>query len=138
MVVCDTSVVFKWFSTEQEKDLPFALKLLELHVHHKETISAPDIILYELGNAWATKTKLKPAKIKTFLADLDKTGLTIEAVTTTFIAKAVDFSKKYHVSVYDACYIVLAKEKKCDFITADAKLVNRVNLPFVKLLSDYN
>lgn len=81
MVVCDTSVVFKWFSTAQEKDLPFALKLLELHLHHKETITAPDIILYELGNAWATKTKLKPIKIKTFLADLDNTDLTIEVAT---------------------------------------------------------
>lgn len=137
MVVVDTSVVYKWFSIEKEEDLSQALNLLERHLSRREVIAAPDIILYELGNAWSTKTKLPKDKIKMFLADLDNIDLAIKAVTTALITQAVGFSKKYGISVYDASYIVLAKERRCDFITADARLVVRVNLPFVKLLKGY-
>lgn len=54
------------------------------------------------------------------------------------IKKACQFSKKYGVSVYDAIYAVMAKEKKCNLITADDKFADKVNLPFVKKLSDHN
>ena len=138
MVVIDTSVAYKWFSTEKEGDLSYALKLLEAHLHNKETITAPNLIIYELANAWSTKTKLSVDKIKTFLEDFEETGLKIEPMTFDLIEKAVEFSKNYHVSVYDATYAVLAKEKKCDLITADSKFVEQINLPFIKHLNKYS
>lgn len=132
MVVIDTSVAYKWFSTEKEDHLSQALKLLEDHLHKKQIIIAPDIIIYELSNARTTKTKLSIENINTFLEDFEGIRIKIESVTFDLIRKAVDFSKRYHVSVYDASYLVLAKEKKCDFITADSKFVEKINLPFVK------
>lgn len=95
-------------------------------------------MVYELANAWATKTKLSLKKIKIFLDDLEEIDIKIEPVTLELISNAIEFSKNYRVSVYDASYAVLAKEKKCDFITADSKFVEKVSLPFVKNLNNYS
>lgn len=132
MVVVDTSVAYKWFSPENEELLTEALALLK----NSSTLIAPDLIIYELANSWATKTKLKISQIKLFLKDLEEVEIKIEPVSFELVRKATDFSKKYHVSVYDASYAVLAIEKNCDFVTADSKFVSKVKLPFVKHLSD--
>lgn len=134
MVVVDTSVAYKWFSPENEELLQEAITLLK----NSSDITAPDLIIYELANSWSTKTKLKTAQIKIFLKDLEETNIKIESVNFEIIRKAVDFSKKYHVSVYDASYAVLAQEKGCNFVTADSKFVKKVKLPFVKHLSEYS
>jgi len=136
VVVVDTSVAYKWFGTENEELLPQALSLLENHLHNKENILALDLTIYELANAWSTKTKLDPSQIKIFLRDLAETRIKIEPITFELIGKAVDFSKKYNVSVYDASYAVLAMEKECVLFTADSKFVERIGLPFIKHLSE--
>lgn len=134
MVVVDTSVVYKWFSPENEELLQEALTLLK----NPGSIIAPDLIIYELANSWATKTKLKTQQIKTFLKDLEETEIKIEPVNFDLVRKAVEFSKKYQVSVYDASYAALAQEKGCDFVTADSKFVSKVKLSFVKHLGEYS
>lgn len=134
MVVIDTSIAYKWFSTKKEENLSQALKLLKAHLSKKEELIAPDILIYELTNAWATKTKLPIEKIKVFLKDFEEIGIRIEAISFELIDKAIKFAKDYQVSVYDASYAVLAQKKKCNYITADFKFKNKVNLPFIKNL----
>jgi len=136
MVIIDTSVAYKWFSTEEE-DVSQAFQLLNAHLHKKEILVSPDIIIYELANAWATKTRLPIEKIKIFLKDFEQIKIGIEPMTFELIERAVKFSKDHHVSVYDASYAVLALEKNCILYTADSKFVKRINLPFVKLLTRY-
>ncbi len=137
MVVVDTSVAYKWFSKENEDLLSQAIKLLSNHLKKSEELIAPDIIIYELANAWATKTKLTNDQIKVFMKDFSSTRIKIETITFDLINSAIAFSKKYHVSVYDASYAVLAQYKRCDYYTVDTKFIERVNLPFIKHLKDY-
>lgn len=137
MVVIDTSVAYKWFSKEDEEFFSQAISLLKAHLRKKEIITAPDIIVYELANAWSTKTKLLVNQIKIFVEDLQDINIKIEPVSFELITKAIDFSKNYQVSVYDASYALLAQENKCDLFTADSKFVEQVNLPFIKHLNDY-
>lgn len=137
MVVVDTSIAYKWFSKEGEDLLSQAIRLLKNHLEKHEALIAPDIIIYELANAWATKTQLTHDQIKIFMKDFSSTRIKIEAITFDLINHAILFSKKYHVSVYDASYAVLAREKRCDYYTADIKFVERVNLPFIKHLKNY-
>jgi len=40
--------------------------------------------------------------------------------------------KRYKITAYDANYIALAKKLHIDFVTADKKLVKKVNLSYVK------
>ncbi|MBI2017971.1 type II toxin-antitoxin system VapC family toxin [Candidatus Daviesbacteria bacterium] len=136
MVVIDASLAFKWFEIEQEEFIEQALEILQDHLLGNNIIVAPDLILYELSNSWSTKSRLTAKEIKIYLKDLEKYQLKLEPVNLDMLKRAVDFSKKYGISVYDAVYVILAKQKRCKLITADQKLAAKVNLSFVKLLKD--
>ncbi|MDP3758645.1 MAG: hypothetical protein Q8Q86_02905, partial [Candidatus Daviesbacteria bacterium] len=58
MIIIDSSVVFKWFD-ETETDGEQALRILRSHLSKSDNIIVPDLILYELANAWSTKSALK-------------------------------------------------------------------------------
>lgn len=136
MVIIDTSVAYKWFDKE-EVDSSTAIEILNLYFNGQIQILVPDLIIYELGNVWATKTKLDMEEIKVNLAYFKKCKFDIIPVNFDLMEKAIELSKENKISVYDASYIVLAREKRCSLVTADAKLVDKVNLPFVVKLQDY-
>lgn len=135
MVIIDTSVAYKFFTSEEDQER--ALKILKKHKEGEEVIIIPDLLLYEIANAWTTKTNLNPSQIITNLNDLKDAVFKIEKVSFELISEAIKFSREYKISVYDACYAVLAQKKRCNLITADIKFADKVNLPFIKKLSDY-
>lgn len=136
MVIVDTSVVYKWFSSEEEHHLQ-SLKLHDAHIKGEFIVMVPDLLLYELANAWSTKTDLSPRQIVANLLALEGMNLKIEPVNYKLIRKALTLAKRFKITVYDAVYAVLAKEKKCNLITADTKFLSQVNLLFIKELSEY-
>lgn len=136
MVIIDASVAYKWFA-KNEEDSDLALSILQKHINGQEKIVVPDLILYELANAWVTKIAISNARVKTNLKDLHDASLEIESLTFDLISKAAAFAQKYRLSVYDAIYAVLAKEKGYKLITADKNFTEKINLPFVKLLEEY-
>lgn len=133
MVIVDTSVIFKWFDTSED-NREQAIDLLIQHLSNKEVITTSDLLLYEITNAWSTKSKLPHSRIRMNLTRLEKYALNIAAVNFRLLDKASTLSRKYSISVYDASYAVLAQEKQCTLITADRKLVEKLNLSFIKLL----
>lgn len=135
MIVVDSSVIFKWFDIDEENHLE-ARKFLRKHLSKEIEILIPDLLLYEITNAWATKTKLNEKDIKENLERLERYSLLIIPVKFQLLNKAVLFSKKYQVSVYDATYAVIAEEKGSELITADDRFADKVKLHFVKKLSD--
>lgn len=135
MVVVDASVAYKWFAPDELYSQE-ALRFWDMHVQKKNIITAPNLLIYELANAWSTKTGVLLKDIKENLETLRKAKFELVDVTIDLINKAVAFSKKYKISVYDASYIALAQDKKCNLVTADDKLLKKVNLPFVKSLAD--
>lgn len=137
MVIVDASVAYKWFASGETLHEQ-ARKLLVDHKREVEKICAPSLILYELANAWSTKTELPQKQVKLNLKNLKTAEVLMEELNFEMIGKAIDFSKKHTVSVYDASYAVFAQEKGCNFVTADSKFVAKVKLPFVKHLSDYS
>lgn len=133
MVVVDASIAYKWFD-ENEIDFDKADLLLEKHLSKKEPLFAPDLIVYELANAWGTKTKIGKSEACENLSAFEEANINLAGFNYNLLSKAIKFSGKYKVSVYDAVYAVLAQEKECDLITADAKFADQVGLPFVKKL----
>lgn len=137
MIVIDSSVIFKWFDANEDFHLQ-AKGYLRQHLSRENEILIPDLLLYEITNAWTTKSKLDEKDVKDNLARLEKYSLKIIPINFELLKKAAWLSKKYQVSVYDAIYAIMAEEKKCNLITADDKFANKINLPFVKKLSDHN
>jgi len=111
-----------------------ALKILDDHVKNKNSITVPDLFLYEITNAWATKKNFKLDFINENLNLLEKYSLIIAHLDFTLMKKTAAVSRKYKISVYDASYAVLAEKNGCDLVTADAKFADQVNLPYVKKL----
>lgn len=134
MVVVDISIVYKWIAEEESGPDSPALKLLRQFLDGKENVLIPDITLYELANALSTKTKLTFKEVEEAWSLLEGLHLKVLNPSLKFIKESINFSRKYHVTVYDASYAVLALEKNCTLFTADNKFVKQLNLPFVKLL----
>lgn len=138
MVIVDTSLVYKWLIYEEPKEVTeSARKLLREFLKGKEKILCPDLLLSELANTLAYKTKLSSSDIDNIWRKFSNINLPLENPTIDFLKKCVDFSIQYHVTVYDASYAVLAKQKNCVLLTADSKFAKKINLPFVRLLIHY-
>lgn len=136
MIVVDASVINKLF-LPLEENCREAKKILQKHLEKLEEIVIPDLLLYEVANTLATKTDLPPGRVTKSLHKLGSLNLQVYHFSIEDTVAAAKFAKKYKVSVYDATYTVLAQEKKCDLVTADAKFANQVKLPFVKTLNQY-
>lgn len=138
MVILDASVIYKWFVDEEPQKITItARKLRDKFIKGGQSVLAPTILLYELANAFAFKTSLELRYIRKFWAKFTEYNIPVISPNAEFMEKAISFSKKYSVSVYDSSYAVLALENKCDLITADDKFAKQVNLPFVKTLNEF-
>ena len=135
MVTIDASVINKLFLPNEEGHNT-AQGLIQRHIQRSQEILVPDLLFYEVANTLVTKTVIPIAIIIRSLAQLDKLKLLVIHPTTEEFKKIAKFAKTYHVSVYDATYVVLAQEKGCNLVTADSKFVAKVKLPFVKYLGD--
>lgn len=135
-LVFDASVVAKWFFEEEETDL--ALTLLEEHKLGKININVPVLLLFEFGNTLIKKFREDIDTQEEFnrdLADLLASELNFVAPTQDLLKLTCTLARKYEITFYDATYVALAQKLKCDFITADKKLVKAAKrLKFVKLL----
>ena len=137
MIVLDASVATKFINT-QEKESDIAEMLLQAHVEEKEKIIVPSLLFFEVANALATKTDLKEEYIKRGLRLLYDANFVIYEVNQEDIIESALLAKKYKTSVYDMAYVIIAKNKKINLITADHKFTNKVNFSFVKTLSKLN
>ncbi len=132
MVIIDSSVAFKWLVQEEGREK--ARVFLQNHIEKKNPILVPSLIFYELTNAWACKGTLTTKQVKAKIEKMKSYDLKTINLDFNILKMAAELAKEYKISAYDAIYIALAQKKKCDFITADRKLVSKVNLPFVKTL----
>lgn len=138
MVIVDASVIYKWFIDEEPMTLVNKARfLLEHFLLQKEDLLAPDILLYELGNAFATKKRIAENEMAQVWERFSRLKLPLYFPNVSFIHTAQLLAKKARVSVYDASYAILAEEKQATLFTADAIFVKQVHLPFVKHIGEY-
>jgi predicted nucleic acid-binding protein len=134
MIVLDASVVLKWiFDDEDGGDR--AARLRDGHIAGQEIIAVPDLLFYEIGNVLTTKTRLSDAAIAEAFSLLWDFSLERFDLGPDEFLRSLDLSRKYKITLYDAAYIELARNLKCKFVTADAKLYEKVkNIKSVELL----
>jgi predicted nucleic acid-binding protein len=133
MIVIDASVAFKWFDKTEENNKQ-AKEVLRKHLLGEQEIIVPDLFLYELTNAWSTKSNIPEKDIIRNLQLLGKYELNIHQLSFKNLCLGCSFSRKYNVSVYDAIYAIIAQEKKCNLVTADEKFAKLTKQSFIMLL----
>ena len=134
LIVPDASVVIKWLVDEEPEETKRSREILYRFQKDKSLILCPSLILYEISNALAMKRKISDHDVYAMWKLFLEVDVPLFNPTSEFISKALEFARKYQVTVYDASYAVLAKEKKGIFITADKVFVKQVKESFVELL----
>jgi len=117
--VLDTSVVLKWFSKERGSEE--AEKLLRFLERKKVEVFLPELVKYELGNAFLKGKELTYLRAQAILETLYMLPLNFVAEDLKLAKTSYRLAEKLGISYYDACFLALAKARKIPLITANPK-----------------
>lgn len=134
MIVLDASVVLKWvFGNKAGEEK--ARHYRERHVSGEEIVAVHDLFFYEIANVLATKTKLSTKDLAKIFSLIWNFDLEIFIFGLDDFLTGISLSRQYGITLYDASYINLARRLKCNFVTADRRLYEKVKeLKQVRLL----
>lgn len=132
----DSSVAFKWVVPEIDSDKALLLRddyrngLVELH--------APDVFPLEVGHALTRAERQRRIPVGTsipLLRDLLNT-LPVLRPSLAQLLRATEISSHFRLGIYDCLYVAQAEADNCEFVTADDKLVKKLqsHFPFIVAL----
>ncbi len=116
MRVIDSSVLVKYFSREEgwERARKYVV----------EGAITLDLAVKELSNAlWkkVLRNEIDPELAIEIIEDIIREKPLIIEEETKYLVEALQYSIKYKITIYDALFIVLAKNKNLELVTADKK-----------------
>jgi len=123
--VLDTSVVAKWFFDEERTDR--AVALLEDLLAGDARIHVPSSLFYELANVvWSRRgPTFTERQAREVWAELVTLPLSVHDESAV-LPEALTFAVHHGVTVYDAVFVVLARQVGCDLVTDDRTLWKQV------------
>ena len=136
--VIDASTGFKWEVAEPHSDKAQQLRDDFRNAVHE--LLAPDLFPTEVANALLVaerRGRLLPGQGPVLLADVLTTLPQIHPALPDLVPRAYAIAELTKASVYDCLYVALAERENCEFITADDKLVKKLqpHFPFAIPLS---
>ena len=136
--VVDASVILKWFSRDEERDLGKALKLREDFKTRKIDLYAPGLLIYETANVLRYKQTLKDELILKAIDSIFAMDMLIP-VNHQIMKNAIKLARRYGVTVYDSAYLSCAQHIGCYLITADNQFFKKLkDVPGTIAISDYS
>jgi predicted nucleic acid-binding protein len=120
----DTSVVVKWFVTEEDSGR--ALDIQQAHLQDDLQLHAPDILLMESANA-LRYAGLSEERILQNLETVPMLGIEIIPFSIDVLNSAVSLSLEHDLAVYDAYFLALAQAMEIPLITADKKMLSHLS-----------
>lgn len=132
--ILDVSIIIKWFKTSKEAKVEESQQFLSDFLKDKIKIFIPPVALMEFINVAVYDKSLTSDRWKINITEFLKLSIPVVDFDGKLYLSAFEIAKQFEISAYDASYIAVAKHFKTEFITADDKLVKKVNLPFVKAL----
>ncbi len=125
-VILDSSVVIKWFR-RYEILYKQAIELRQSYLDGDLFIIVPDILIYEIANVLRHKPDMNPSKVQQAVQSLFDMGIEIQHIGLDIIEKGITIAYIYDITVYDAAFVAFAESLEIDLITADEKLVQKLN-----------
>lgn len=125
--VIDASAAAKLFIIEEYSNK--AIDLVNAHALGHLSLSAPSLIVYELGNVFWKHPKITPEKLYEFIKRFLDLQITLVNIYSTIdLLKTVcNISKSRDVTFYDASYLAVAEKHGTKLVTADEKIHNKVS-----------
>lgn len=121
--VIDASVVFKWFSCENEKYFEESRNLLYSLKNGEIALFAPNFLLTEITNVFYWKKKFNKKEIEIFLGKIIDCGINFADCPARNAKEIFALMVEYKITAYDALYLWLAKDRNLKLISADKKLL---------------
>lgn len=120
-LILDASVAAKWILPE--KDSPLALDFRELYLKGEVQFVVPSLFYFEIANALKFKRGVTAEEAQDFVDALFQYGLDTQEASAELLRDAAVAARALHaqVTVYDACYLVLAQRRSGVMLTTDAK-----------------
>jgi predicted nucleic acid-binding protein len=135
-VVLDTSVVIKWFR-QGEVLAGQSLALRDAYLDGRIVVLEPSLLAYELANVLRYKGDLTTEQVQEAMQSLFGMGLEWALPSRAVMRRAIEVACAYETTVYDAAFAALAESLDATFVTADERLVRRLEaLPFVRFLGE--
>jgi predicted nucleic acid-binding protein len=133
--VLDTSVIVKWFFSEEGTDR--AEKFLVELESEGGVVLVPSSFFYELSSVlWVKRREgLDEGGASSVWEEVVRLPL-IVVDWIDVVPQALTFGFRHEVSPYDAAFVVLAQREQCDFVTADGPLWRKLHqeYPWIKKL----
>ncbi len=130
-VVIDASVLVKWFIQEVHSDKALALR--DKHVNGELELVAPILISYETLNALKYTGLYSNKELKEIAVSIQNYGISLHGVERKATELMLDAVEKNDITIYDGAYLGLAMSLGAEFITADNRLVARLNRDYGKI-----
>jgi predicted nucleic acid-binding protein len=122
-VLCDASVVLKWFHSRGEEEVEPARALLDLHRSHNLALFVLDLTAYEVGNALIRGVGAGAAHVSAVLTALDVICPRL-ALTPAELSDAAALAETHHLTMYDAAYAAAARSRHAELATLDRALLD--------------
>ena len=133
--VVDASVAIKWFANEEKSEI--ARSLLRNAELETIRIFAPDILLYEIGNALGKGKHFGRQDIVDALDVLLDSSVEVRNLDRLLIAQSASFMERSGLTFYDASYVALAHTLGIPLISENPKDHSKIKEVEVKSLASF-
>ncbi|MCX5866081.1 MAG: type II toxin-antitoxin system VapC family toxin [Proteobacteria bacterium] len=125
--VVDASVGFKWFLPEGSEPLVReAQGLMDELFQGKMIVHVPQLFFYEIHNIFLfSQTRIAHQALAQGIRELHALPLKVHSPDASSGLNALDLAGRFRISIYDATYLVLARELNTICFTADIKLFRK-------------
>lgn len=134
-LVIDASIAVKWFNLEEYSEVADKLKVK--HINGEVTLVAPVLIVFEVTNALRYSPDFGVEDLKNAVNDLLDLQIVLCIPEKEWMEQALENAYRLGITVYDACYIALAKHLKSSVYTADKRLKDKVEDVSLKHISEF-
>jgi predicted nucleic acid-binding protein len=121
-VLCDASVVLKWFHAGGEAEVDQARQLLDLHRAQRIRLSVLDLTAYEIGNVLVRSLAVPASQAAVVLDAVDLICRRLAPTAIEFSA-ALALAEQHRLTMYDATYAAVAASRQFELATLDGALL---------------
>ena len=129
--VVDSSVVTKWFLIEMDADQ--AIRLRDEFATGRLRLAVPTLLLYEVANALRFSGVFNETDLVLAAKSLSKFRFEIWRPVGKLLELSTQLSVREDITVYDACYVALAKRLKTRLVTEDKELLDKFSTDTVRI-----
>jgi predicted nucleic acid-binding protein len=135
--VLDSNIALKWVLAEP--DSAKAKQLRDDYQNAVHELLTPDVFPVEVAHALTRaerQGKIAVGQAAILWSDVLSTPPRLEP-SGPILPRAIDISSQFRQGVYDCLYVALAERENCELVTADDKLVRKLQpqFPFIVPLS---